>query len=144
MNEQFLNKKHTVRCAFKKTHLLGPTLKSIGEHGCWELFTQAYSTEASNRKLILVGYLAGAPITPKKEIEGSVTCKVIELWQSIQNDTHQRQVEGSYFDLHLWFDTTWVQVVRTEQAVDGTDGFPLHFADSVGATQKTKVTVKGA
>ena len=68
--------------------------------------------------------LAGTPINPKKETEGIITCKVIELWQSIQNDTNQRQVEGSNFDLHLWFNTTRVQVVRTQQAVDGTDSFP--------------------
>lgn len=97
----------------------------------------------NDRNLILVGYLTGSPNNPKKETEAIVTCKVIELWQSIQNDANQRQVKGSNFDLHLWFDTTQVQVMRTEQAVNGTHSFPLHFADPVGITQNIKVIIKG-
>lgn len=99
---------------------------------------RAHTSISALEPAILVVNLAGTPINPKKETEGIITCKVIELWQSIQNDTNQRQVEGSNFDLHLWFNTTRVQVVRTQQAVDGTDSFPLYFDDPVGTTQKAK------
>lgn len=110
---------------------------STGEQNC---SYNHISTRANDRNLVLVEHLAGPgpPINPEQEIESMVTCKVIELWQSIQNDANQRQVKGSNFDLHLWFDTAQVQVVRTQQAVNGTDSFPLHFADPVGPTQNAR------
>lgn len=137
MNKQTISKwkTYTGLCALKKNTLIGAHVKKVGVGNCSH---KHVNTGASNRNLILVGHLASAPNNQTKETEGIVTCKVTELRQSIQNDTNQRQVEGSNFDLHLRFDTTRVQVVRTEQAVDGTDSFPLHFADPIGTTQKAK------
>jgi hypothetical protein len=82
-----------------------------------------------------LGAFVRGHINSRKEAEGTLTCKIIELWQSVQNDANQRQVKGGNFDLHLRFHTPRVQVMRAQQAVDGTDSFPLHFADSVGVAE---------
>ena len=71
-----------------------------------------------------------------------LTCKVTELWQSVQNDANQRQVEGGDFDFDFWFETPRIQVVGTQKAVDGTHGFSLYSANSVDISDRSQAMVR--
>lgn len=112
---------------------------------CYEVSpTQAIHTRADERACFLCeGHLAGASLTSDRK-QQVLTCEVIELWQSIQNDADQGQVEGGDFDFDFWFETPWIQVVRTQEAVDGTHSFSLYSADSVDTTARNRAMVREA